>query len=221
MLAIRCNALRFDCTLLGSAGYGLATPAPIGPQARPRGNTRAVCRGDRCRVGKHCPPISAVRVGNKLPTLLGLISNGRTTRTFSIATRNAVRTSGNTSTRCRRSVTTVKKYVPPATLARRYRAMTIIRKTNGFMVARVSRRRNPWNQRGQIRRQAARVSRQRNPQNQRFNLAPNRGLMKPTRPTGLAREGKNRKFCRPHPAIFAGHSFFRPLTEITNTTKVA
>ncbi len=136
-------------------------------------------------MGKHCPPISAVRVGNKLPTLLGLISNGRTTRTFSIATRNAVRTSGNTSTRCRRSVTTVKKYVPPATLARRYRAMTIIRKTNGFMVARVSRRRNPWNQRGQIRRQAARVSRQRNPQNQRFNLAPNRGLMKPTRPTGL------------------------------------
>ena len=173
MLAIRCNALRFDCTLLGSAGYGLATPAPIGPQARPRGNTRAVCRGDRCRVGKHCPPIgavrvgnklptllgcgqasalrgntraacradfcrvgkhcppiSAVRVGNKLPTLLGLISNGRTTRTFSIATRNAVRTSGNTSTRCRRSVTTVKKYVPPATLARRYRAMTITQKPN-------------------------------------------------------------------------------------------
>ena len=99
MLAIRCNALRFDCTLLGSAGYGLATPAPIGPQARPRGNTRAVCRGDRCRVGKHCPPISAVRVGNKLPTLLGC------------GQASALR--GNTRAACRADFCRVGKHCPP------------------------------------------------------------------------------------------------------------
>mgnify|MGYP003553264105 CR=1 FL=1 len=99
MLAIRCNALRFDCTLLGSAGYGLATPAPIGPQARPRGNTRAVCRGDRCRVGKHCPPIGAVRVGNKLPTLLGC------------GQASALR--GNTRAACRADFCRVGKHCPP------------------------------------------------------------------------------------------------------------
>ena len=174
MLAIRCNALRFDCTLLGSAGYGLATPAPIGPQARPRGNTRAVCRGDRCRVGKHCPPISAVRVGkhcppigavrvgNKLPTLLGSPANAPTGRRH-------------------RENETAPSHV-------------IIGLTSDCLVEEMG----LFSRQCGVRREDS------------IPLG-----------YGLAREAKNRKFCRPHPAIFAGHSFFRPLTEITNTTKVA
>ena len=77
--AMRCNALRFDCTLRSAPyGLGLAYTPPIGAarQAKRKASLAnefwvgwaSIAHRNVAEIGGGC------RVGNKLPTLLGFVS---------------------------------------------------------------------------------------------------------------------------------------------------